>query len=148
MKTMLIFIAALAVIVFFSVMQIIGHDVRPKFPTGKVVEGVAQVKQLAMNIIIQIVMISAAAFMIICCKANPKKAVAGAVWQSGMVAVVAIYGIAWLADTYFANYMDVMQGGLKDIVQHYPWAIAIAFFAVSVLINSQGAVVVVMFPLA
>ncbi|MBR6441927.1 MAG: hypothetical protein IKS44_07775, partial [Bacteroidales bacterium] len=46
--------------------------------------------------------------------------------------VVAIYGIAWLADTYFANYMDVMQGGLKDIVQHYPWAIALAFFAVSV----------------
>lgn len=70
-----------------------------------------------------IVLISAAAFMIIFCKAQPKKAVAGAVWQSGMVAVVAIYGIAWLADTYFANYMDVMQGGLKDIVQHYPWAI-------------------------
>jgi anaerobic C4-dicarboxylate transporter DcuB len=101
-----------------------------------------------MNIIIQIVMITAAAFMVICCKANPKKAVAGAVWQSGMVAVVAIYGIAWLADTYFANYMDVMQSGLKDIVQHYPWAIAFAFFAVSVLINSQGAVVVAMLPLA
>ena len=63
-----------------------------------------------------------------------------------IVAVVAIYGIAWLADTYFANYMDVMQGGLKDIVQHYPWAIAFAFFAVSVLINSQGAVVVAMLP--
>ena len=44
--------------------------------------------------------------------------------------------------------MDVMQGGLKDIVQHYPWAIAIAFFAVSVLINSQGAVVAAMLPLA
>ena len=147
-RAVYIFIGALAVIVLFSILQIMGHDIRPKFPTGKVIDGVAEIKPLAMNIIIQIVMISAAAFMIIFCKANPKKAVSGAVWQSGMVAVVAIYGIAWLADTYFANYMDVMQGGLKDIVQHYPWAIAFAFFAVSVLINSQGAVVVAMVPLA
>lgn len=122
-RSVFICLAALAVIVMFSVFQIAGHDIRPAFPTGKVVDGVAQVKPMGMNLIIQIVMISAAAFMIIFCKAEPKKAVAGAVWQSGMVAVVAIYGIAWLADTYFANYMDVMQGGLKDIVQHYPWAI-------------------------
>ena len=147
-RAVYIFLGALAVIVLFSLFQMTGHDIRPQFPTGKVINGIAEIKPLAMNIIIQIVMISAAAFMIICCKANPKKAVAGAVWQSGMVAVVAIYGIAWLADTYFANYMDVMQGGLKDIVQHYPWAIAIAFFAVSVLINSQGAVVAAMLPLA
>ncbi len=147
-RAVYIFLAALAVIVIFSICQISGHDIRPKFPTGKIVDGVAQVKPLAMNVIIQIVMISAAAFMILCCKANPKKAVSGAVWQSGMVAVVAIYGIAWLADTYFANYMDVMQGGLKNVVQHYSWSIAFAFFAVSVLINSQGAVVVAMLPLA
>ena len=147
-RAVYIFLAALGVIVLFSVCQIAGHDIRPKFPTGEVVAGVAQVKPLAMNIIIQIVMISAAAFMVLFCRANPKKAVSGVVWQSGMVAAVAIYGIAWLADTYFKNYMDVMQFGLKDIVQHYPWAIAFVFFAVSVLINSQGAVVASMVPLA
>ena len=105
-------------------------------------------KPLQMNVVIQIVMISAAALMIIFCKASPKKAVAGPVWQSGMVAVVAIYGIAWLADTYFSNYLPQMQEGLKDIVSQYPWSIAIVFFVVSVLINSQGAVVVAMLPLA
>ena len=103
---------------------------------------------LKMNIVIQIVMITAAALMIIFCKAAPKKAVSGPVWQSGMVAVVAIYGIAWLADTYFSNYMSTMQVMLADIVKEYPWAIALVFFAVSVLINSQGAVVVAMLPLA
>ena len=143
-----IFLGALAIIVLFSICQILGHDIRPLIPTGKVVDGVAQMKPLAMNIIIQIIMISAAGLMIVFCKASPKKAVAGAVWQSGMVAVIAIYGIAWLADTYFTNYMDVMQGGLKGVVEHYPWAMAFAFFAVSVLINSQGAVVVAMLPLA
>ena len=117
---------------------------------GVVVEGVTEVvkKPLAMNLVIQIVMISAAALMIIFCKAKPKAAVGGAVWQSGMVAVVAIYGIAWLADTYFGSYMKEMQLMLTDLVSAYPWTIAIAFFLVSVLINSQGAVVVAMLPLA
>ena len=105
-------------------------------------------KALKMNLVIQIVMIAAAAFMIIFCKAQPKKAVSGAVWQSGMVAVVAIYGIAWLADTYFSNYLTEMETMLTGIVKEYPWSIAIVFFMVSVLINSQGAVVVAMLPLA
>ena len=103
---------------------------------------------MKMNLVIQIVMISAAALMIIFCKAQPKKAVAGPVWQSGMVAVVAIYGIAWLADTYFSNYMPEIQVMLEDVVKSYPWSIALVFFLVSVLINSQGAVVVAMLPLA
>ena len=117
---------------------------------GIVAEGITQKSMagLKMNLVIQIVMISAAALMIIFCKAAPKKAVAGPVWQSGMVAVVAVYGIAWLADTYFSNYMSEMQAGLEDIVAQYPWSIALVFFLVSVLINSQGAVVVAMLPLA
>ena len=101
-----------------------------------------------MNICIQIIMLVAAAANIIFCKASPKKAVSGAVWQSGMVAVIAIYGIAWLADTYFSNYMNEMQDMLAGLVSHYPWTIAFVFFLVSVLINSQGAVVVAMLPLA
>ena len=117
---------------------------------GVVAEGFTEkgMVDLKMNLVIQIVMISAAALMIIFCKAKPKKAVAGPVWQSGMVAVVAIYGIAWLADTYFSNYRAELQVMLEDIVKEYPWSIAIVFFLVSVLINSQGAVVVAMLPLA
>lgn len=148
-RAVFIFLGALAVIVMYSVFQIIGCDMRPVFATGKTLaDGTAELKPVGMNIIIQIVMIAAAALMIIFCDASPKKAVQGAVWQSGMVAVVAIYGIAWLADTYFSNYLDVMKSSLEGVVSQYPWTIAIAFFAVSVLINSQGAVVVSMLPLA
>jgi anaerobic C4-dicarboxylate transporter DcuB len=167
-----IFLGALAVIVMFAALP----DLLPSYPTVKAVKGAGDLTlasgvtisssalakagvvaegftekgmvDLKMNLVIQIVMISAAALMIIFCKAQPKKAVAGPVWQSGMVAVVAIYGIAWLADTYFSNYMNEMQAMLADIVKEYPWSIAIVFFLVSVLINSQGAVVVAMLPLA
>ena len=176
-RAVYIFLAALAIIVMFSIVQMFGGNILPSYDTvqavkggpasitleggvtetakqlasaGIVMEGVTETvkKPLAMNLVIQIIMISAAALMIIFCKAKPKKAVGGAVWQSGMVAVVAIYGIAWLADTYFGNYMDEMKLMLTDLVSAHPWTIAIAFFLVSVLINSQGAVVVAMLPLA
>ena len=101
-----------------------------------------------MNIAIQIIMLCATALMIIFSKVDLKKAAAGSVWRSGMVAVVAIYGIAWMADTYFGNSMDQIKEMLTGIVSQYPWSIALVFFAVSVLINSQGAVVVAMLPLA
>ena len=167
-----IFLGALLAIVFFAVFQ----DALPNYETLRAVQGadvlhiddnltltadqLAKVKiyvegetewqetPLAMNLVIQIVMITAAALMIIFCKADPKKAIAGPVWQSGMVAVVAIYGIAWLADTYFSNYLDEIKMMMSNIVTQYPWAIALVFFIVSVLINSQGAVVVTMLPLA
>ena len=167
-----IFIGALLIIVLFAALP----DLLPEYGTVKAIKGAGDLTlasgvtitaqelakagvvvsgfteksmvDLKMNVVIQVVMISAAALMIIFCKAKPKKAVSGPVWQSGMVAVVAIYGIAWLADTYFSNYMPEIQSMLEEIVKEYPWAIAIAFFLVSVLINSQGAVVVAMLPLA
>ena len=171
-RAVFIFLGALAIIVIFAIFQ----NVLPTYDTLRAVKGSVPMildenatltadqlvkakvhvtgmtewfdKPLAMNVVIQIVMISAAALMILFCKAAPKKAVAGPVWQSGMVAVVAIYGIAWLADTYFSNYLPEMKLMLADIVKQHPWSIAFVFFLVSVLINSQGAVVVAMLPLA
>ena len=165
-----VFLGALIIIVLFAIFQ----DILPEYSTVKaikdapdftfsdgtvasaaalakakaVIPGITEVStvKLKMNVIIQIVMITAAAIMILFCKASPQKAVRGAVWQSGMVAVVAIFGIAWLADTYFSNYTDEMQTMLGDIVAKYNWSIAFVFFLVSVLINSQGAVVVSMLP--
>ena len=113
-----------------------------------VILAAAGYKTVKMNLVIQIIMLVAAGLMIILCKAKPAVATSGKVFQSGMVAVIAIFGIAWMADTYFSNYMDLIQNSLGGIVGKYPWAIAFVFFLVSVLINSQGAVVVAMLPLA
>lgn len=149
-RAVYIFLAALAFVVIISVASMMGINLLPSYPVEKVVDGVKQtvMKPLAMNIVIQITMIAAAALMIIFCKAKPKVAIDGAVWKNGMVAVIAIYGIAWMSDTYFANYQPEIQAMLSNLVKAYPWTIAIAFFFVSVLINSQGAVVVAMLPLA
>ena len=110
-----IFLGALLVIVGFAFCQMIHVE------GGETLAKAINLPK--MNICIQIIMLTAAAANIMFCKASPKKAVAGAVWQSGMVAVVAIYGIAWLADTYFGNYMDQMKLMLTDLVSAYPWSI-------------------------
>lgn len=176
-RAVYIFLFALVVIVIISICSMMGINLLPSYDTvqvikggpatvtlpdgtvetakqlakaGVVMAGVTHVvsKPLAMNILIQITMITAAALMILFCKAKAKSAVGGAVWQNGMVAVVAIYGIAWMSDTFFSNYEAEIQLMLTDLVKAYPWTIALAFFFVSVLINSQGAVVVAMLPLA
>ena len=117
---------------------------------GILIDSITEIvdEDLKMNLAIQILMISAVALIILFCKANPKKVVTGAVWQAGMTAVVAIFGIAWMADTYFSNFMPQIQSILEGVVSKYPWAIALVFFVVSILINSQGAVVVAIIPLA
>ena len=103
---------------------------------------------IKMYLVIQIILISAAALMIIICGAKPKNAVADNVWQSGMIAVVAIYGIAWLSNTFFNAHMDDVQALLGNMVAEYKWTIALMLFIFSVLINSQGAVIVSLLPVA
>nr|WP_319492367.1 anaerobic C4-dicarboxylate transporter family protein [uncultured Desulfobacter sp.] len=64
-----------------------------------------------------------------------------------MVAVVAIYGIAWLSDTYFGTYIGDMKESISGMVQTAPWAFAFALFGVSILINTQGGTVLAVMPL-
>ncbi len=137
-----VFLGALAIVLLISLLKMFGIEILPEWN----IDG--KETRLSMNVVIQVIMLVAAATMVMFCKAKPKKAVSGAVWQNGMVAVVAIYGIGWMTNTYFDNYKPEMQDMLTGIVSAYPWTIAFAFFFVSVLINSQGAVVVSMLPLA
>ena len=117
---------------------------------GIVMKGVTvkSMVTIKMYLVIQIILISAAALMIIVCRAKPKSAVADSVWQSGMVAVVAIYGIAWLSNTFFSAHMTDVQDLLGTMVAEHKWTIALMFFIFSVLINSQGAVIVSLLPVA
>ena len=108
-RAVYVFLFSLGVIVVFSMAQMLGGNLLPSYDAiqvvkggpesivlpggaiesakqlaaaGVVVEGVTEVvrKPLAMNLVIQIVMISAAALMIVFCKAKPKAAVVGSVW--------------------------------------------------------------------
>lgn len=105
-------------------------------------------KTVRMNLVIQIIMLVAACLMIIFCKVKASDIADSKVWRAGMVAVIVIYGVAWMADTLFSNYIQIFQDNFGDIIKAHPWSVAIFFFLTSILLNSQGATVVAMVPIA
>lgn len=143
-RSVYFFFAAILLIVIFAAFP----GLLPHFSNGVDAAGNTIMVPLQMNLLIQIIMLAIGGLMIIFCKAEPKNVVAGTVWQAGMVAVVAIFGIAWLADTFFLNHKEIIMVSLQGVVSTYPWSIAFVLFAVSVLINTQGGVVLAIIPLA
>ncbi len=59
------------------------------------------------------------------------------VFRSGMIAIVAVYGIARMAETMFGAHMSEIQGVLGEMVKEYPWAYAIVLLLVSKFVNSR-----------
>lgn len=85
-----IFILATAFIVFFGSFD----SLRPVF----VIDG--ETVRLGMSAIIEIVMLSAAALILLLTRTDGMKATQGSVFPAGMQAVIAIFGIAWMGDTF------------------------------------------------
>ncbi|KGQ47825.1 anaerobic C4-dicarboxylate transporter [Gallibacterium anatis] len=100
---------------------------------------IGESKAISMGVIIQMMMLAFAGVILLLTKTDPKKVPNGVVFKSGMVAAIAIYGIAWMSDTYFTYAMPSFKAGITEMIQAYPWTFAFALFAVSVVINSQAA---------
>lgn len=97
--------------------------------------------------IIEILMLSAAALILLFTKANGIKAAQGSVFSAGMQAVVAIFGIAWMGDTFLQGNMAELKGSIEGIVTQMPWLFGIALFIMSILLYSQAATVRAFMPL-
>lgn len=110
---------------------------RPQF------DGVA----MGMAHTIEIIMLSVAALIVWLAKADVTEASKGDVFSAGMRAVIAIFGIAWLGDSFFGAHDALLKDGIADLVHAAPWAFAIALFILSVMVNSQGATVAALMPL-
>ncbi|MBV7434844.1 anaerobic C4-dicarboxylate transporter [Cardiobacteriaceae bacterium TAE3-ERU3] len=96
-------------------------------------------KPVSMTLIIQMMMLGFGGVILLATRTNVQKVPNGVVFKSGMVATIAIFGIAWMSDTYFSYAMPQFKGAVMEMVSQYPWAFAFALFAVSVVINSQAA---------
>ncbi|TYG34445.1 anaerobic C4-dicarboxylate transporter [Lonepinella koalarum] len=97
---------------------------------------------------IEIVMLSIGALIILFCKPDGTEITRGSVFHAGMRAVIAIFGIAWLGDTLMQAHMTEVKEMVSGLVETAPWTFAFALFILSVLVNSQGATVATLFPLA
>ena len=103
-------------------------------------------KPISMAVIIQMMMLAFGGIILLVTKTKTAKIPEGVVFKSGMVAAIAIFGIAWMSDTYFQHAMPSFKVGITQMVQTYPWTFALAMFIVSVVINSQAATCRMMLP--
>ena len=97
--------------------------------------------------IIEIVMLSAAALILLLTRTDGMKATQGSVFPAGMQAVIAIFGIAWMGDTFLQGNMLQLTQSIEGVVRQMPWLFGIALFAMSILLYSQAATVRALMPL-
>ncbi|MEM7737625.1 MAG: anaerobic C4-dicarboxylate transporter [Deinococcota bacterium] len=132
-NAVLLFLAALATIVVIALV-----------PSIRTVAG--SDRPISMSVIIQMMMLAFGGLILIVTKTPTTRVPEGVVFKSGMVAAIAIFGIAWMSDTYFQHALPAFESGITDIVQRYPWTFALAMFTASVVINSQAATCRMMLP--
>lgn len=138
------FSAKLSVIIFMSsLLFIVFLAVFPEVRT--IGEGA---KPISMGIIIQMVMLAFGAIILVVCKTPVSVVPNGVVFKSGMVACIAIFGIAWMSDTYFQYAKPSFVASIQDMVNAMPWTFAFALFVVSVVVNSQAATAKILLPVA
>ena len=116
-------------------------SLRPSFT----VDG--ELQRLSMPQTIEILMMSIAALILIVGKAHVGDAVKGNIFGAGMNAMVSIFGIAWMGDTFFNGNIEFFKNGIADIVTQYPFLFAIALFFMSIMLFSQAATVRTLYPL-
>ena len=97
--------------------------------------------------IIEVLMLGAAALILLITRTDGIKAATGSVFSAGMQAVVAIFGIAWMGDTFIGGNMTELKGSIEQIVTEMPWIFGIALFVMSILLFSQAATIRAMLPL-
>lgn len=131
-----------AVLIFlFSILTIVFIAMVPEVRT--IGEGT---KPISMSVIIQMMMLCFGGVILLATKTDPRNVPNGVVFKSGMVAAIAIFGIAWMSDTYFKYAMPQFKSGIVEMVTNYPWTFALALFIVSVVVNSQAATARMMLP--
>ena len=135
--SVLVFMLGVLLVVLFGSIPAL----RPSFEVDGVME------PLAMPETIEIVMMSIAALILLVGKADVKKAVSGNIFSAGMNALISIFGIAWMGDTFFCGNLEFFKSHIAGIVTQYPFLFAVALFIMSIMLFSQAATVGTLFPL-
>lgn len=132
-----LFLLAIAMTVIFGSM--------PSLLPSWTVKG--KLVHLSIPYTITLIMFSFAAIMVVLCNVKPGKIIQSSIFSSGMMAVVSLFGVAWMCDTFFVNnkalFIEFYQTYFSDSV----WLYAVGFMLISVLIASQGAATTIAIPL-
>lgn len=132
LSVILFLIATAAIVVFGSV-----PSLRPAFDGTPI----------NMPALIEIIMLTTCAIILLLTRTDGIAPTRGSVFIAGMQAVIAIFGIAWMGDTFINGNIAELTGSIKGIVTEMPWLFALALFIMSILLYSQAATVRAIMPL-
>ena len=131
--SVILFLAATVLIVLFGSIP----SLRPSF------EGTP----LGMPSLIEIIMLATAALILLATRTDGIKATQGSIFPAGMQAVIAIFGIAWMGDTFIKGNIAELTASIEGIVTEMPWLFGVALFVMSILLYSQAATIRAILPL-
>jgi anaerobic C4-dicarboxylate transporter DcuA len=129
-----IFLVGVALVVIFGFFPALRHLPGAKEP-------------LAMPLVIEIVMLAVAAVMLAATRVPVDEIPKTATLRAGVVAVIGIFGLAWLGDSFIAAHQDVIVPGIKAMTEKAPWTFVFGLFFASVLLYSQAATTRALMPL-
>ena len=137
-RSTMIFLAGIGVIVVLGMVE----RLRPAFP-----DEAGNLVPLSTGIIIQIVMGVVATVIVLTCRVNIKDVVGQSTMMSGLIGLIALFGIAWLADTWIAANETAIVNAMGSVVEEARWTIALAIFIVGALTTSQAAALAAIVPI-
>ncbi len=107
----------------------------------------AEGKAIPMTTVVQFVMLAFGAFIMFAADVKAKEIAYSSVFIAGMIAVVSIFGIAWMSDTFITANKKFLVDNIGVMVKLAPWTFAIATFCISAFVKSQAATLAITLPL-
>ncbi|SFS14546.1 anaerobic C4-dicarboxylate transporter DcuA [Microbacterium sp. cf046] len=135
----LIFVAGTFLIVLLGLFP----GLRPAFPDEN-----GDLEPIGMTTIIEMVMFSAALVIILVRRVKPAVVVEQPLLRAGFTAAVALFGIAWMADTFISANEETIIEPLGELIKNNPLWLAVALFIVAGLTTSQSATTNTLIPIA
>jgi anaerobic C4-dicarboxylate transporter DcuB len=124
----IIFLSAVGLIVVFGLFS----GLRPT------IDGANGAVPISMTVTIQLLMFSAAAVMMVVCKPKVSEVGDSKVFKAGIVSAIALFGLAWLTDTFISAHEDTIVATIGDWVNNVQFIFFLAIFLVCALTTSQS----------
>ena len=121
----LIFLFGVAAIVIFGLFK----GLRPLDAEGAAI---------SMTPVIEIVMFVVGTLILLVSRPKVAEIPTMTVFKAGMVSAIALFGLAWLTDTFLGAHTKLIAEGVGGLVTAAPWVFALGVFLVCVLTTSQS----------
>lgn len=136
-KSALIFLGGVLVIILFGMFE----GLRPVVGVGE------EAAPMSMTLLIEIIMLIIALLIILFAKASVREIPKSAVFDAGLVSMIALFGVAWLANTFIAAHEETIVTSLGNVAATAPLMFAVAIFLVGALTTSQSSTTAALIPI-